>query len=63
MDLAGILGIEREARNGFGHVRVAYEIAADATSAEIEAIVAQSQKRSAVYDIMTNPTPVTVTVV
>jgi uncharacterized OsmC-like protein len=61
MDLSGILGIEREARNGFGHVRVAYEIEADATSAEIEAIVAQSQKRSAVYDIMTNPTPVTVT--
>jgi len=63
MDLAGILGIEREARIGFGQVRVAYEIASDATSAEIEAIVAQSQKRSAVYDIITNPTPVTVTVV
>jgi uncharacterized OsmC-like protein len=62
MDLAGILGIEREARNGFGHVRVAYEISADATKAEIEAIVAQSQKRSAVYDVITNPTPVTVTV-
>ena len=30
--------------------------------AEIEALVAQSQKRSAVYDILTNPTAVTVTV-
>jgi uncharacterized OsmC-like protein len=63
MDLAGILGIERDARNGFQHVRVAHEISADASPAEVEAIVAQSQKRSAVYDILTNPTPVTVTVI
>jgi uncharacterized OsmC-like protein len=35
---------------------------ADASRAEIEAVVAQSQKRSAVYDILTNPTAVTVTV-
>lgn len=62
MDLAGILGIEGEARNGFEHVRVAYEISADANRSEIEAIVAQSQKRSAVYDIITNPTNVTVKV-
>ena len=31
-------------------------------AAEIEALVAQSQKRSAVYDILTNPTAVTVEV-
>ena len=30
--------------------------------AEIEALVAQSQKRSAVYDIITNPTDVQVEV-
>ncbi len=60
MDLAGILGIEREARVGFERVRVSFEISADASQAEIEAIVAQSQKRSAVYDLLTNPTPVTV---
>jgi hypothetical protein len=43
-------------------VRVDYRIDADATPAEIEALVAQSQKRSAVFDILTNPTAVTVTV-
>ena len=48
MDLAGILGIDTEVRNGFAGIRVRYEIDADATKAEIEAIVAQSQKRSAV---------------
>ena len=56
IDLAGILGIDPEVRNGYSGIRVAYDIDADATPAEVEAIVAQSQKRSAVYDIVTNPT-------
>ena len=62
MDLHGILGADPEVRNGFSSVRVDYRIDADATPNEIEALVAQSQKRSAVYDILTNPTAVTVTV-
>ena len=63
MDLHGILGADPEVRNGFSGVSVAYTIDADATADEIRAVVAQSQKRSAVYDIVTNPTDVTVTVV
>src|SRR5262245_19265346 len=62
MDLHGILGADPDVRNGFSGVRVDYHIDAEAERAEIEAIVAQSQKRSAVFDIMTNPTAVTVTV-
>lgn len=62
MDLAGILGIDADVRNGFSAIRVNYEIDADATQADIEAVVAQSQKRSAVFDIVTNPTMVTVDV-
>ena len=62
-DLQGILGIDPDVRNGYSGVRVRYEIDADAPRADIEAIVAQSQKRSAVYDILTNPTAVTVEVV
>jgi uncharacterized OsmC-like protein len=61
-DLHGILGADPEVRNGFTGVRVSYKIDADATPEQIKALVAQSQKRSAVYDILTNPTPVTVTV-
>ena len=49
-------------RNGFSGIKVTYDIDADATPDEIKAIVAQSQKRSAVYDIITNPTNVTVEV-
>ena len=61
MDLQGILGIDDEVRNGFDGITVRYEIDADATEDEIAALVAQSQKRSAVFDIVTNPTDVTVT--
>lgn len=63
MDMQGILGIDPDVRNGFSSVRVAYDIDADADRATVEAIVAQSQKRSAVFDIITNPTAVTVEVV
>lgn len=62
MDLQGILGIDPDVRNGYSGVRVRYEIDADASREEIEAVVAQSQKRSAVFDIVTNPTNVAVTV-
>lgn len=63
MDIQGILGIDSDVRNGFDGIKITYEIDADATPDEIKAIVAQSQKRSAVYDIVTNPTNVTVEVV
>ena len=63
MDIQGILGIDRDVRNGYDDIKVTFHIDADAPKKEIEAIVAQSQKRSAVYDIVTNPTNVTVEVV
>ena len=62
MDIHGILGIDSDVRNGFDGIKVTYDIDADATPEEIRAIVAQSQKRSAVYDVITNPTNVTVEV-
>ena len=62
MDVQGILGIDPEVRNGFSDIKVHFDIDADATPEEIEAIVAQSQKRSAVFDAVTNPTNVTVEV-
>ncbi|BBH69339.1 osmotically inducible protein C [Actinoplanes sp. OR16] len=61
-DIRGILGADSDVRNGFNDVKVTFTIDADATPEEIEALVAQSQKRSAVYDALTNPTSVTVEV-
>ena len=62
MDILGILGGDPEVRNGFTDIKVKYDIDADASDQDIQALVAQSQKRSAVYDIITNPTNVTVEV-
>jgi uncharacterized OsmC-like protein len=62
MDIRGILGADTDVRNGFDGIKVTYKIDADASPDDIKALVAQSQKRSAVYDIITNPTNVTVEV-
>jgi uncharacterized OsmC-like protein len=62
MDVRGILGVDSDVRNGFSDIKVTYHIDADASPDEIKALVAQSQKRSAVYDAITNPTNVSVEV-
>lgn len=62
MNVLGILGADPDVRNGFSGIRVRFDIDADATRADLEALVAQSQKRSAVFDIVTNPTLVSVEV-
>ena len=62
MSLLGILGADPDVRNGFKAIRVKYDIDADASDEDINALVAQSQKRSAVFDVITNPTNVFVTV-
>jgi uncharacterized OsmC-like protein len=62
MDIQGILGMDSQVRNGYDDIKITFNIDADASKKEIEAIVAQSQKRSAVYDVITNPTNVTVVV-
>jgi hypothetical protein len=62
MNVLGILGGDPDVRNGFSGVTVRFVVDADASQSEVEALVAQSQKRSAVFDILTNPTNVTVDV-
>jgi uncharacterized OsmC-like protein len=62
MNVLGILGGDPEVRNGFSAINVHFDIDADASADEIEALVAQSQKRSAVFDVITNPTNVSVSV-
>jgi uncharacterized OsmC-like protein len=62
MDVQGILGIDPDVRNGFSDIKVHFDIDADASPEDIEALVAQSQKRSAVFDVVSNPTNITVEV-
>ncbi|MGD0607468.1 MAG: OsmC family protein [Streptosporangiaceae bacterium] len=58
MNVLGILGADPDIRNGFEAVTVRFNIDADASREDIEALIAQSQKRSAVFDIVANPTKV-----
>jgi uncharacterized OsmC-like protein len=62
MNVLGILGADPDVRNGFEQVRVIFDIDPDASRSDLEARVAHSQKRSAVFDIVTNPTSVSVAV-
>src|ERR1700742_3280795 len=61
-DIRGILGADTDVRNLYNDIKVTFNIDADASKEDIEALVAQSQKRSAVFDALTNPTDVTVEV-
>ena len=63
MDIRGILGMDADVRNGYDDIKVTFKIDADASRKDIEAIVAQSQKRSAVYDVLANPVNISVEVV
>ena len=60
MDVLGILGADPEVRNGFERVTARFAIDADASRDDLEALLAQSQKRSAVFDVLANPTDLVV---
>jgi uncharacterized OsmC-like protein len=63
MDIQGILGIDSDVRNGYDNIKVTFNIDAEnASKQDLEALVAQSQKRSAVFDVVSNPTNITVEV-
>jgi uncharacterized OsmC-like protein len=65
IDLLGILGLSEDdsVRNGYREIRVRFEIDGDADDERLRGIVEQSRRRSAVYDALTNPTPVVIDVV
>jgi uncharacterized OsmC-like protein len=62
IDLRGILGLSDEVRNGYERIRVDVRIKGDASPEKLEAIVAQSRARSAVFDVLTNGIPVAISV-
>jgi len=64
IDLLGIFGLSGDAvRNGYEAIRVSFEIEGDADADTLRGLVEQSRRRSAVYDALTNPTPVAIDVV
>jgi uncharacterized OsmC-like protein len=62
IDLQGILGLSDKVRNGYERLKVTFDIAGDAPPEKLRQIVEQARARSAVFDILTNRTPVAVEV-
>ena len=62
IDLRGLLGIDDTVRNGFGSIRVVFSVDGDADAERLAKLVQQSVARSAVFDVLTHGTAVTVEV-
>jgi uncharacterized OsmC-like protein len=62
IDVQGILGLSKSVRNGYERMRVSFRIAGDAPAEKLREIVAQSQARSAVYDVLTRGVPIEIAV-
>ena len=58
----GILGLDRDVRNGYQRIRVTFTVRGDASPEQLRELVERSQRRSAVLDVLTNGTQVEVDV-
>jgi uncharacterized OsmC-like protein len=62
LDAQGILGLSDEVRNGYSKIKADFRIEGNAPDEKLRKIVEQSRARSAVFDVVTNGTPVEITV-
>jgi uncharacterized OsmC-like protein len=62
INLLGIFGMSTEVRNGYQGIRASFSIKGDAPPETLQEIVAQSRARSAVFDVLTNGVPVSMSV-
>ena len=62
IDMRGLLGIDENVRNGYQGIRLSFKVKGDADAETLRKVVAQSQARSAVYDVLTNGVPVSIEV-
>ena len=58
MDVQGALGLSDEVRNGFERIRVSFHVEGDAPEEKLREVVERAQRRSAVFDMVTNGVPV-----
>jgi len=62
IDLVGLLGIDPTVRNGYQGIDVRITLEGDASADDLKGLVERSVARSAVYDMLTNGTTVSVDV-
>lgn len=61
IDVRGVLGIDPDVRKGFSNVSMVFDVDADCDEAQLDALVAAGAKYSAVFDMLANPTEVSIT--
>ena len=59
LDLQGFLGLDPEVRKGFDGIKVKFKVKSDASEEQLRAL----SQFSPVFDIITNPTPVSIEIV
>ena len=62
INLLGIFGMSKDVRNGYEGIRASFSIKGDAPPEKLQEIVEQSRARSAVFDVLTNGLPVSMSV-
>jgi uncharacterized OsmC-like protein len=62
LDIQGLLGMSEKVRNGYEKIKVTFKVKADASEEKIKELVDLAQKRSPVFDIISHPTPIEVSV-
>lgn len=60
VDLQGLLGMSENVRNGYEKIKVAFKVKSEAPKEKVRELVELAQKRSPVFDIISNPTPIEV---
>jgi uncharacterized OsmC-like protein len=60
IDLRGFLGLDKNVRNGFQGIRMAFRIKADVSDAQLEELARLGPQFSPVFDSVTNGVPVTI---
>ncbi len=58
LDIQGFLGMSDKVRNGYESVRVKFKVKGDASEETLRELVEIAQQRSPVFDIVSHPTPV-----
>jgi uncharacterized OsmC-like protein len=61
LDLRAFLGITDGVRPGYREIRVTFRVTSDAPRKKIEELLELARQRSPVYDVISNPTPIRVT--
>ena len=60
LDVRGFLGLSEDVRNGYENIQVTLKVKGEASEEQLEKLVELVQRRSPVFDIISNPVPVSV---